>query len=43
MIDRLCDLVLRVYLAAMPAIGILWILSVPDYFIQGSTTTQVLI
>ncbi len=43
MIDRLCDLVLRVYLAAMPAIGILWILSVPDYFIQGITTTQVVV
>jgi TRAP transporter 4TM/12TM fusion protein len=43
MIDRLCDLVLRVYLAAMPTIGILWILSVPDYFIQGITTTQVVV
>ncbi len=43
MIDRTCDLVLRVYLAAMPAIGILWILSVADYFVQGITTTQVVV
>ncbi len=43
MIDRTCDLVLRVYLAAMPAIGIIWILSIPDYFIQGITTEQVIV
>jgi len=43
MIDRTCDLVLRVYFAAMPAIGIIWILSIPDYFIQGITTTQVIV
>lgn len=43
MMDKICGLVLRVYLAAMPAIGILWILSIPDYFIQGITTVQVIV
>jgi len=42
-VNKICDLVLRVYLAAMPTIGILWILSVPDYFQWGLVTAQVVV
>ena len=38
-----CGLVLRVYLSLMPTIGILWILSVPDYFQWGLVTAQVVV
>jgi len=41
--EKICGLVLRVYLAAMPTIGILWILSVPDYFQWGLVTAQVVV
>ena len=43
MVRRLCGLVLRVYLSLMPTIGILWILSVPDYFQWGLVTAQVVV
>ena len=38
-----CGLVLRVYLSLMPTIGILWILSVPDYLQWGLVTAQVVV
>lgn len=40
MIDRICHLVLCVLLASLPAVGILWILSVPDYFEAGLVSEQ---
>ena len=43
MIDKVCHLVLCVFLALMPAWGILWILSVPDYFQLGLVSEQAVI
>ena len=43
MIDKVCHLVLCVLLALMPAWGILWILSVPDYFQLGLVSEQAVI
>lgn len=43
MIDKVCHLVLCVFLALMPAWGILWILSVPDYFRLGLVSEQAVI
>ena len=43
MISKICDLVLRIYLILIPAIGILWILSVPDYLQLGLLTAQVIV
>ena len=43
MISKICDLVLRIYLVLIPAIGILWILSVPDYLQLGLLTAQVIV
>jgi TRAP transporter 4TM/12TM fusion protein len=40
MIDRICHLVLCTFLALMPTLGILWILSVPDYFEMGLVSEQ---
>ncbi|MEE2957068.1 MAG: TRAP transporter fused permease subunit [Pseudomonadota bacterium] len=43
MIDKICSLTLRVFLALIPFIGILWIFSVPDYFQLGLLTAQVIV
>ena len=43
MIDRVCHLVLCSFLALMPVVGILWILSVPDYFGMGLVSAQVIV
>ncbi len=40
MIDRINNLVLCTFLAAMPLAGILWIFSVPDYFEAGLVSEQ---
>lgn len=40
MIEKTCHLVLCVLLALMPVWGILWILSVPDYFELGLVSEQ---
>ena len=40
MIDKICHLVLCIFLASMPAWGILWIFSVPDYFQAGLVSEQ---
>ncbi|NKB20558.1 MAG: TRAP transporter fused permease subunit [Alphaproteobacteria bacterium] len=42
MTDKLCHLVLCTLLALMPTIGILWILSVPDYFQMELVSEQVI-
>ncbi len=42
MMDRVCDLVLRVCLALIPFIGICWILGIPDYLQWGLLTAQIL-
>ena len=43
MIDKICYLVLCTFLALMPALGILWILSVPDYFEMGLVSAQAIV
>ncbi|MEE8303372.1 MAG: TRAP transporter fused permease subunit [Candidatus Tectomicrobia bacterium] len=43
MIDKICHLVLCIFLALMPALGILWILSVPDYFQMGLVSAQAIV
>ena len=43
MIKLACDVVLRIYLALIPVVGILWILSVPDYLQLGLLTAQVIV
>ena len=43
MIKHTCGVVLRIYLALIPAIGVLWILSVPDYLQLGLLTAQVIV
>lgn len=40
MIDKICHLVLCLFLALMPTWGILWIFSVPDYFEAGLVSEQ---
>ncbi|MGB0576414.1 MAG: TRAP transporter permease [Alphaproteobacteria bacterium] len=42
MTDKICHLVLCTFLALMPTIGILWILSVPDYFQLELVSEQVI-
>ncbi len=42
MIDKICHLVLCIFLASMPVVGVLWILSVPDYFEAGLVSEQAL-
>ncbi len=42
MTDKVCHLVLCAFLALMPTIGILWILSVPDYFQMELVSEQVI-
>ena len=42
MTDKICHLVLCIFLALMPTIGILWILSVPDYFQMELVSEQVI-
>ena len=41
--ERIDFLLQRIYLALIPAIGILWIFSVPDYFQLGLLTAQVIV
>ena len=43
MIDKICHLVLCTFLALMPTLGILWILSVPDYFEMGLVSAQAIV
>ena len=40
MTDRICNLALCIFLALMPFWGIMWILSVPDYFEAGLVSEQ---
>ena len=41
--EKLINLTLRVFLALIPFIGILWIFSVPDYLQLGLLTSQVIV
>lgn len=43
MIDKVCHLVLSVFLGSMPVLGILWILAVPDQFNMGLVSEQAVI
>jgi TRAP transporter 4TM/12TM fusion protein len=43
MIDKICHLVLCVFLGSMPILGILWILAVPDKFGMGLVSEQAVI
>ena len=40
MTDKICNLALCIFLALMPFWGIMWILSVPDYFQLGLVSEQ---